>query len=96
MTRHLPFLSQLVLQLLQILHLLCLCLQENQPYLGLMGHLLAVRKLRHWGHRGSHLGVGHSGVPRSLLLSVLMQHCEKGEADGPSGVDGYGRGGVLH
>lgn len=43
-------LSQLVLQLLQILHLLCLCLQENQPYLGLMGPLLAVRKLRHWGH----------------------------------------------
>lgn len=45
------FLSQLVLLLLQILHLLCLCPQENQPYLGLMGHLLAARKLTHWGCR---------------------------------------------
>lgn len=43
---HLLLPSQLVLQLLQIRHLLCLCPQENQPYLGLMGHLLAVRKWR--------------------------------------------------
>lgn len=31
---------------------LCLCLRENQPFLGLMGSPLAARKLGFWKARG--------------------------------------------
>ena len=51
--RHMLFISQPLLPLGQTPHPPCLCPQENQPYLGLMGPPLAVRKLGCLRHRGA-------------------------------------------